>query len=290
MLSIEARAFIQKVLRSSDKSGEELRRAYLGERPDKPDEQKRYDTRYQALRRAIDSMIEDGTIETPKYHLSGEFAEENYLRKSLQHFKASDDPVRQQFLMKQIEAECRKRDAILTPGILVFLKSTLRYKSPEIRKLAISSVSYMASKFDESKRLDLSLLKRLRTDYSSKLVEIAKKDSSLDVRNEAFQVLLMLGTWTTISVIEQIVTQWPKEEFKQIKSTLLIDLFIPYDASAFSKNRLLRDHKEKLRNVLTEIRLGNKDQIAQERAEVLLWKLQYGYKSTMPGGREETLE
>jgi hypothetical protein len=257
--------------------------------PEEPQEQKDYKTKYQALRRALESMTEEGIIEPPTYRLAGELADQNYILKSILHFKETKDPAKRKFLMDDIEVECRKRDAILTPGILVFLKNRLDDEPPEVRRLAILCLSYVASNVDESRRVDLGLLKRLRNDFSSKLVEIGKNDPSLEVRMEAFHVLLIFGVSATISVIEHFVTHSPRDEFKQIKSTLMNELFRPYDESAHLKNRFLRDHRDSLRNALLDIRFRG-DKFAQERAEVLHWKLRHGYANIMPDGREENLE
>ncbi len=289
-LALEARKAVERLLKAGAKTGEDLRREYLGNPPDGVEERKTYDAKYQALRRALESMIEERVIEAPKYRLAGEVADQNYVLKSIRHFKETIDPTKHKFLMDDIESECRKRDAILTPGILIFLKKRLDDESPEIMKLAISCLSYMASRVNETRKTDLSLLRRLRRDYSLRLLEVVEKDQSLDVRIEAFKLLLLLGDPKTVFVIDNILRHSSADIFRQFKYALKSELCQPYDDQAFFKNRFLRDHKDKLRNMLTEIRLKSLDPHAEERAEFILWHLRHGPTNMMPGGVEERLQ
>jgi len=276
-VALEARKAIERLLKSGPKTGEDLRKQYLGKRPDDSDKQKEYDTKYQALRRALDSMIEEGLVVSPKYQLSGEAADQGYIRKSIQKFVESEDSAKHRFLMEDIEAECRKRDAIFTPRLLLFLKDTLSEESPEIQNLTVSSLSYITSNINESRRRELKLLQRLRKDYSKRLYELATS-GSLESRVRTFELLLLLGEAEVISIIERMVIEYPPNEFSQLKTVFANRLFQPYDASAYFKNRFLRDHKEKLRDKMVEIRLKTEDSKVQKRAEYIQWHLRF------PGG------
>ena len=235
-------------------------------------------------------MIEKGIIQSLKYRLAGEVADQEYILTSIQKFKEADNAKRHRFLMKDIAAECKKRDAILAPGLLVFLKQRLNAQASESRKLSISCLSYMASTIDESRRTDLRLLRCLQNDFSSKLLEIAEKDFSSDVRIDAFRLLLVLGESGTISVIEHIVRDSAADTFRYFKSTLRNDLCRPYDESKFVKNRFLRDHKDILRARLTDIRVKSKDRRTEKRAEFLLRHLRNGPGSSMPSEAQASNE
>jgi hypothetical protein len=160
-MALEARKGIERLLKSGPKTGEEIRREYLGPRPNDPKELTAYNTNYQSVRRALESMIEDGLIVPPTYRLSGETADQRHIQTSMQSYSETDDPAKRHFLLEFIEAECRKRNAILTPHLLIFLKSALSDETEGIRRLAIDCLRDMTSKISESRRDDLRHLKRL---------------------------------------------------------------------------------------------------------------------------------
>jgi hypothetical protein len=283
-MAVEARKAIERLLKSGPKTGEELRRKYLGARPNDPKELTVYNTNYQSVRRALESMIEEGLIVPPTYRLSGEAADQGHIQTSMQSYSETADSAKRHFLLEFVEAECRKRNAILTPRLLIFLKSALSDETEKIRKLAIDCLRDITSKISESRREDLRHLKRLREDYTDKLLDIVTQDPSNEVMIEALKLLIEFGELDTITVIAHILTDFPKENFAQFKSVLTTDLFVPYDESA-SRNRLLRDYKDQLRDMLTNLRLGT-DPRTMRRAEILSWKLKHGPTSIMAGGED----
>jgi len=269
-VAIDARDAIQQLLKHGPKTGEELREAYLGSRPDDLEGMKQYDTKYQRLRRALDSMIEEGIIEAPKYHLAGEVADQRYIRNSIHKYVETQGLTRHESLMADIEVESKKRDAILTPRLLVFLKDRLNEESFQIRMLAISSLTHMASKIDETRKRDRLLLRRLCKDYSRRLVEIVETGSK-SLKAAALDLLLMLGTPKVIAVIERILTESPVDEFRQLRSALIRSLCQPYDESAFLKNRFLRDHKADLRDRLNDLQVKYSDRSMPKMRELNLF-------------------
>lgn len=285
-MALEARKAILRLLETGPKTGEELRREYLGERPETSEKQREYDTKYQAFRRALDSLVEDGSVEEPKYHLVGEVANRRYVTSLIQHFEKTTEPAKQTFLMEDIEAECKKREAIAVSGLLIFLKKTLDNQSAAVRKLAVRSLRNITSRIDEFHRDDSRYLKRLREDHRDKLLDIASQDPSIEVRIEALDLLLELGEIDAIHIFEDVILGYPTEIFVQFKSLLEINLCNPYNAGAFSKNRFLRDHKNNLRIMLMDLRLRTDNPRIQKRAELVSWKLRHGPSSTMPGEGE----
>lgn len=287
-VSLDARKAVLKHLETGPMRSDDLRLKIVGKRPDKPEEQREYDTRYQALRRALQSLVDEGVLEQPKYRLRGEIADQKYVSASIRRFKETRDTARQRLLMEDIEAECRRREAILTPGLLVFLKKRLSDVSEETRKLALSSLGYITSRIDESRREDSRHLRRLKEDYTTKLLKIASGDPSVEVRIEALKLLIELGEPKTINVIQDLIANSAPDTYLQFKYTLRTDLCNPYSEDSFSKNRLLRDHKDRLRNAMTDLRTRTDDARIQKRAQLVLWKIRYGVTSTMSG--EETVD
>jgi len=279
-MSLELRGKILALLKADPKTPDELRKLLLD---DVPEDQRR--TRYQAYRRAIEDLIRDGVIEDAKYHLTGEAADQRYIRSSMQRFEQTDNKTKQSFLMEDIEAECRKRNSILTPRLLMFLKARLSDENEDIKKHTISSLRNLTSKIDESHRQDAYLLKRMRLEYTPKLLELASKDTSFETRREAFKLLLELGETELTTVVKNILKEYPSEQFLEFKRLLKRDLCTPFDASAFSKNRYLRDHKDDLRVVLEDIAVGLDGRLVK-RARFVLHGLRYGPSSSMSGELE----
>ena len=279
-MSPELRRKILALLKSAPKTPDELRELVLRNVP--KDE---YKTRYQSYRRAMEDLIRDGVIDDAKYALRGEAADQKYIRASMQRFEPADNKTRQSLLMEDIEAECRKREAIQTPRLLMFLKERLSDENEEIRQLAISSLRDLASKIDDNNRQDVFLLKRMRLDYARKLLELASKDTSFEIRREAFKLLLELGETKLTAIVASMLKEYPSEQFLKIKQLLKTGLCTPFDASAFLKNRYLRDRKDDLRVVLEDI-AANPDERLVKRARFVLHGLRYGPTSSMPGEHE----
>jgi hypothetical protein len=233
----------------------------------------------------MEDLIRDGMIDDAKYVLRGEAADHKYIRASISRFEQTDNKTKQSLLMEDIEAECRKREAIQTPRLLMFLEERLSDQNEEIRKHAISSLSDLASRIDESRPQDVPLLKRMRLDYASKLLELASKDTSFEIRREAFKLLLELGETKLTSIIASMLKEYPSEHFLEFKRLLKSDLCKPFDASAVSKNRYLRDRKDDLRVVLEDIAVSLDERLVK-RARFVLHGLRYGPTSSMHGELE----
>jgi len=291
-LALEARKALERLLKSGPKTRKELQRDYLSSIPSDRAERKTYETKYQAFRRALESMEEDGVIAPPKYRLTGEAADQDYIRKSIQQYTATPSAAKHLMLLEDIEAECQKRDAAFTPGLLNVLKTALDDKSGQVKSLTISSLSGIASRIDEAGKNDVRLLQRLRDDYARRLVEIAKADH-IGLRIAALELLLMLGTPELIPVIEQMLTESP-QAFKQLKPTLTNTLPKPYDESEFLKNRFLRDQKDELRHMLIDMEekyayvsptnpQNYRNLRFTRRIDLIRWHLRYGLNDIKPG-------
>lgn len=282
-MSPELRGEILALLKSGPKTPDELRELVLRDVP-----KDQYKTRYQGYRRAMEDLIRDGVIDDAKYVLRGEAADQKYIRASMQRFEQTDNKIKQSLLMEDVEAECRKRNAIQTPRLLMFLKERLSDQNEDIRKHTISSLRDLTSRIDESRRQDVPLLKRMRLDYARKLLELASTDASFEIRREAFKLLLELGETELTTIVENIVKEYPSEQFVEFKQLLKRDLCSPFDASAFSKNRYLRDRKDDLRVVLEDIAANPDEKLVKlvKRARFVLHGLRYGPTSSMPGEHE----
>jgi len=285
-MSLDARRTILKSLESGAKTPDELRDKCLGQRPKETEKQTEYATKYQAYRRALESLVTEGVIEQSKYRLTEEEADQRYIRASIKRFEETDDATRHHILMEDIEAECRKREVISTPRLLIFIEQRLLDETEEVRKLAISCLRYMTSRIDESRREDAKYLKRMKTDYANRLLEIASENSSIEMRIEALKLLTELGEPRAISVIEDIVANSPPEIFGQFKFIFKAEICNRYDENAFSKNRLVRDYKDRLRNMLADLSVKVENDQTRKRAEFLLWQLRYGRTNTMSGEQE----
>jgi len=283
---LEARKAILRALHSGPKSGDDLRIECLGEKPKNTEALKDYERRYHAHWLALQSLIKDRTVEMPKYRLTGELADQKFIKDTMQRYEQTTDVSRHIFLMEYIEAESNKREAILTSRLIIFLRERLEDENEQIRMLAILSLRNITSKIDESRREDVKYLKRLREEYSDELLHIVSEDSSIEVRKGGLNLLIELGEPNATDVIAKILTSSLAEVFRQFKSILVEDLFRPYNEGDYSKNRLLRDYRNRLRDVLTDLRVNAQDAQVQKRVDLLRWKLMHGQTSTMPGEEE----
>jgi hypothetical protein len=279
-MSIEARRRVLRLLESGPRTPDELRVLILGERPKDSEEQVEYKTRYQALRRALLDLVEEGVIEDTKYRLTGEGADQKFIQASMRRFDKTNDPARQRLLMEDIEAESGKRDAIFAPRLLMFLAKRLTDKCEELRKKAIRCLSNIGRRIDESRREDAASLLRMRKQCGRKLLDAVMQDPSIEVRKEALKLLVYLGETQTISLVENIIKNTTTEEFREFRSILKQYLVQPY-----ATNRLLKAHKDALRDMLENLALGD-DQRLAKRATVVLWSLGHG-QGDMPGGEAD---
>jgi hypothetical protein len=240
----------------------------------------RYRTRYQAFRRAVDGLVEEGVIEDAKYRYKGEGADQKFIRASMLRFKKTSDPARQRLLMEDIEAESEKRDAILTPGLLVFLRARLSDKSEDVKRLAIRCLCSVSRGITESRR-DADFLLAMRKQCGRKLLDVIMQDRSIEVRKEVLKLLIDLGERQTISLVENTILKGSTtEDFREFKPILKQFLVQPYPT-----NRLLRAHKDALRDMLQNLALSG-DQRLAKRATVVLWSLRHG-QADMPEGEAD---
>jgi len=280
-VSSEARRRILKLLGSGPKTPDQLRNLILGETPKDAEQTVENRTRYQALRRALLDLVKDGAIEEPKYYLKGEAADQKYIQASILRFENTDDPARQCLLMEDIEAESGKRDAILTPRLLIFLGATLTDKSEEVRKLAIRCLLNISRRIDDSRREDAKHLIAIRKECGPKLVDTVMQDHSLEVRKEALKLLIGLGEKQTISIVENCIMKgYSTQDFREFKPILK-----QYLVQSYPTNRLLRAHKDALRDMLQNLALSD-DQRLSKRATVVLWSLGHG-QADMPEGEAD---
>ncbi len=279
-MALQARRVVERLLKSGPKTGEQLRREYLGEMPEALDEQKAYNTKSQALRRALDDLIKERFIEDAKYRLMGEVADQKYIRASMVRFEKTTDPSRQLLLMEDIGTESQKRDAINTGRLLIFLTARLAAKSEDLRKLAIRCLWHMSRKMDESRRRDADSLLAMRKQCGRKLLDAVMQDASIEVRKEALKLLIDIGDKQTISLVENIIRSTSIKDFREFKPVLKQFLVQPYQT-----NRLLRAHKGALRDMLHDLVLSD-DRALARRAEVVLWSLRHG-QADMPGGEDD---
>ena len=274
-VSSAIRGVILRLLESDPRTREELRESVLGTVPES-----QYKTKYQAFRRALDDLVDEGVIEDAKYRYKGEGADQKFSRASMLRFDKTNDPARQRLLMEDIEAESEKHDAIYTGRLLIFLAARLTDKSEDVRKLAIRCLCNLSRRITESRRDAHSLL-AMRKQCGRKLLDAVMQDPSIEVRKEALKLLVYLGERQTISLVENfILKESTTEAFREFRPILKQYLVQPYPT-----NRLLRAHKDALRDMLENLALGD-DQRLAKRATVVLWSLRHG-QSDMPSGEAD---
>jgi len=273
-VSSAIRGVILRLLESDPRTREELRESVLGTVPES-----QYKTKYQAFRRALDDLVDEGVIEDAKYRYKGEGADQKFIRASMLRFDKTNDPARQRLLMEDIEAESEKHDALYTGRLLIFLAARLTDKSEDVRKLAIRCLCNLSRRITESRRDAHSLL-AMRKQCGRKLLDAVMQDPSIEVRKEALKLLVYLGERQTISIVENIMKGSTTEAFREFRPILKQYLVQPYPT-----NRLLRAHKDALRDMLHNHALS-KDQRLADRAKVVLWSLRHG-QADMPEGEAD---
>jgi hypothetical protein len=273
-VNLELGGKILALLKSGPKTPEELRRSILGEVPES-----QYRTKYQAFWRALDDLVEEGVVEDAKYRYAGEGADPKFIRASMQRFEKTSHPARQRLLMEDIEAESQKRDAICTGGLLIFLAARLTDKPEDVRKLAITCLRNVSRSITESRR-DADFLRAMRKQCGRKLPGVVTQDPSIEVRKEALKLLVDLGEKQTISIVEDILKGSTTEAFKEFRPILKQFL-----VQSYPTNRLLRAHKDALREMLQNLALSD-DQRLSKRATVVLWSLRHG-QADMPEGEAD---
>ena len=280
----EMKRRIMSELKAGSKTDEELRRALLGERPGEEERKARrdYDTRYQAVRRALQELVGKRVVAEARYSLLGEVADTAYLSELLKRNLKTTDVPRLRYVMEEIQSECGKLGAARTPGLLEFLEPKLDHKDPKIRELTVSSLRNIVSKLDDTKKEEKRTLRRVGERFNSSIVDLAKKDESVPVRGEASKLLAELGLPESIDALISMVKNEHKH-FEKLYEPLKEALCHKYDEHAFSKNRLIRDYKSAVREALLDLSEA-KDAEVRKRAEILLWHFRSGGLSHYPGG------
>ena len=272
-------------LKAGSKTDEELRRALLGERPGEEERKARrdYDSRYQAVRRALQELVGKRVVAEARYSLLEEVADNAYLSELLKRNLKTTDVSRLRYVMEEVQSECGKLGAVRTLGLLEFLEPKLNHKDPKIRELTVSSLRYLVSRLDDAKREEKGILGRVGERFNSSIVDLAKKDESVSVRGEASKLLAELGLPESIDALISVVKNEHKQNFGKLYEPLKEALCHKYDERAFSKNRLIRDYKSAVREALLDLSEA-KDAEVGKRAEALLWHFRSGGLSHYPGG------
>lgn len=270
-------------LQTSSRTAEDLRRALLGERPEGKG-QRQYDTRYQALRRAIDQLVKDGLVNDARYAFRGEVADTSYLAELIRRNARTADVSRLEFVMEEIQSECGKVGAIRTSGLVTFLHDKLSHLDAKTRELALGSLRYLVSNLKDGAKDDRKTMLDIAEKFSEPIIKLAGKHQPVSVRAEAIKLLAELGLQESIDVLTNIVKAEPENTFKELYSPLKEALCHKYDEHAFSKNRLMRDHKSAVHQALLDLLKTRDQKILTKRVEPLLWHFKTGGLSHYPNG------
>jgi len=276
---------ILKELGKGPKSDEELRRLLLGERPKGRAGIRKYDTKYVAFKRAIEDLVSTHRVTDALYTLGREVevADVNFLAVLLKRYSKVDDS-RLEYVMAEVEAECRKAGAVWTDGLLQFLADKVNHKNPKVRELALSGIRYIVSMLrdvhDKSDRKTLEIIARK---FCLLISELAMNEKVLHTRQDSINLLSELGTAESIPVLVGIVRTEPKATFNQIYPQLKEALCLKYDEHNYRKNRLIRDYKSRVHEALLGL-TQTKDTEVRKRGETLLWHFRTGGLSVPPGG------
>jgi hypothetical protein len=280
----EMKGLITSELRNGPKTDAELRTALLGERPQNDKKATReYDTRYQAFRRALEDLANKGMIAEGRYRLRGELVDITFLAELLKRYSQTAEASRLLVVMHDVQVECSKVNAAMTPGLFAFIGRQLGHSNAEIRKLALSSLRYLASSLDDDRAEDRKSLREIAEKFTPIVSKFVAKDQSSLVRVEAIQLLAELGQSDSIDVLAKIVKTEPETSFKDLYDPLKSSLCHKYDEYAFSKNRLKRDFKSAIHETLLDLSQA-KEATTRKRAEILLWHFRTDGLSHYPGG------
>jgi hypothetical protein len=277
------RAILKELVRGA-KSDEELRRLLLGERPKRGVAIRRYDTKYVAFKRAIQDLVSTQKVTDALYTLGrDEVADVGFLATLLKRYSKVDDS-RLEYVMEQVEFECRKFGAVWTDGLLEFLADMVNHKNPKVRGLAVSGIRCIVSTMrDVHNKNDRKTLEIIVEKFRPVISEIAMNEKSLHTRQDAINLLSELGTPESISVLAGIVRTEPKATFNQIYPQLKEALCLKYDEQNYRKDRLIRDYKSRVHEALLDL-AQTKDAEVRRRGETLLWHFKTGGQSVPPGG------
>jgi hypothetical protein len=268
-------------LKTGSKTAEDLRRTLLGERPTGKG-QRQYDTRYQALRRAVDQLVKEGLINDARYVIRGDVADTAYLAELIKRNAKTADVSRLEFVMEEVQSECGKVGAIRTSGLVTFLHDKLNHPDAKIRELAIGSLRYLVSNLNDGTKDDRKIMQDIAEEFTEPISKLAGMLQPISVRAEAIMLLAELGLQESIDVLTNIVKTEPEVTFKELYSPLKDALCHKYDEHASSKNRLMRDHKSAVHQALLDL-LNTRDQtLLTKRVEPLLWHFKTGGLSHYP--------
>jgi len=281
----ELKGLILSQLQSGPKTDEELRRTLLGERPSERQRRVRrqYDTRYQALRRALDQLILEGRVAEPRYQLRGEIADTSYLSTLLERYSQEDDDSRLGFILEEVRAECGKPNAAATEGLIEFLQPKLNRSEPLIRELALASLRNLVSQLDDDKISDRKTLQTFAEKLTPQVTKLAKEDGSLQVRRDSINLLSELGHPDSINELSTIIKTESKSGFNELYDELKEAMCLKYDKSNYRKNRLIRNYRIAVHESLLSL-TQEKEPDVRKRAEVLLWHFRTGGTGHYPTG------
>jgi hypothetical protein len=275
---------ITSELRKGPKTDNELRTALLGERSQNDKKATReYDTRYQAFRRALEDLVNKGKVAEGRFKLRGELVDTPFLAQLLKRYSQTTEDSRLLVIMQDVERECSKVGVATTPGLLEFIERQLTHPNTEVRRLALSSLRYLASALDDDRSEDRKLLQDTAEKFTPIISKHTEKGQFPLVRAEAIQLLAELGQPDSIDVLVKIAKTEPETSFKDLYDPLRSALCHRYDEYAFSKNRLKRDFKSAIHEALLNLS-QTREGIVRKRADALLWHFRTDGQSHYPGG------
>ncbi len=279
----EMRGLIVSELRKGPKTDGELRGALLGERPTDRKAIREYDTRYQAFRRALEDLVNRGMVAEGRYRLRGDLVERTFLLHFLKRYSTIEDEGRLLVIVKDVEMECGKVGAASIPELLTFLERVLNHSNSEIRKTALVSLRNLATRLDDDRTDDRKALRYMIEKFTPTISKLVTKDQPPLVRVEAIQLLAELGVPESIDLFAKIIKTDPENDFKNIYGPLKNALCYKFDEDAFSKNRLKRDYKLAIHEVLLNL-TQEEDPTIRKRADALIWHFRTEGLSHLPGG------
>jgi hypothetical protein len=280
----EMKGSIISELRRGPKTDEELRRVLLGERPQHDKKPIReFDTRYQAFRRALEDLVSKAVVAEGRYRLRGGLVDKQYLLQLLKRYSNIEDEGRLLVIVKDVEMECGKVGAASIPELLTFLERMLNHSNSEIRKTALVSLRNLATELDDDRTEDRKPFRDMTEKFTPAISRLVTKDQPPLVRVEAIQLLAELGAPESIDLLAKIIKTDPEPDFKNIYGPLKTALCYKFDEYAFSKNRLKRDYKMAIHEVLLNL-TQEKDPTIRKRADALIWHFRTDGLSHYPGG------
>src|SRR5208282_4355097 len=188
VMAEEMKGLILAELRRGPRTDDELRRTFLGERPQGDKRAAReYDTKYQAFRRALEDLAKKGQVSEGRYKLRGEVVDGTYLTHLLKRYSDVKDDDRLTIIIQDVAAESGKVGAVSTPGLIELLSRQLGHSNPEIRKMVLTSLRNLTSNLDDDEPDDRKSLREIAVKFTPLISKLVMKDQPNAVRIEAIQ-------------------------------------------------------------------------------------------------------